>query len=114
MKLDLLATVALCGALSACASAPPQLEFSRTGASTSQIETDSKSCWDFALNSAEGRKAADMVNGGRLIGGGLIAAANMAAEKSANNNDAKKDLGNWSAHRDCMARKGYTSKMAGW
>lgn len=114
MKLDFAAALALCVALSACASAPPQLEFNRTGASASQKEADSKACWDFALRSPEGRKAADTVNGARLIGGGLIAAANMAAEKSAYNNDQKKDLGNWSAHRDCMAGKGYTSKMAGW
>ncbi len=102
-----------CIALSACATSPPQLEFSKAGVPQSQVEADAADCWNYALNSPAGRQNADMVNGSRILGGGVFAAANMAAEKSASNNDPKKDLGNWDSHKNCMTQKGYSVKLAG-
>lgn len=113
MKTGYLAITIMWAALSACASSPPQLEFSKVGVAQSQVQADSTACWDYALKSPAGRQNADTVNGSRILGGGIFAAANMAAEKSANNNDPRKDLGNWDTHKNCMIQKGYSVKLAG-
>jgi hypothetical protein len=98
--------------LVACGTAPPELAFSKPGVTDAQRDSDIHACWEYALNSPEGRKSADMVNGARIIGGGPIALVVMAAEKSANKGDPKKDMANWAAHSDCMAAKGYTQRLA--
>lgn len=98
--------------LAACGTAPAELAFSKPGGTDAQRDSDAEACWDYALNSPEGRKAADMVNGARLIGGGPLALAVKGVEDSANKGDPRKDLGNWSARNDCMAAKGYTQRLA--
>lgn len=81
--------------------------------SDSQRERDTAECWDYALNSSEGRAKANVVNGARIIGGGVFALAAMSAENSNNKGDPKKDLANWAAHADCLEGKGYRAERAG-
>jgi hypothetical protein len=89
------------------------VHFVKAGMSDGQLERDTAECWDYALNSPEGRAKANVVNGARIIGGGVVALASMAAEKDSNKGDPKKDLANWAAHADCLEARGYRAVAAG-
>lgn len=100
-------SISICLALAACSTAPPRLNFAKSGISPNQREQDSANCWKYAMESREGKDEANMVNGARVLGGGLFAVAMMASEE-----DPKKDMGNWSTHASCMQRKGYKPEVA--
>jgi hypothetical protein len=76
---------------------------------------DSAACWKQVLDTPEGQQQARSINDARavgaVLGGGVLAAAYLAANESADKPDPKKDHGNWLVHDGCMQRKGYRPRF---
>ncbi len=91
--------------LSACALS--DRTFIKAGVTDSQREQDIQACWDYTLNSEEGRQKADMIRLAQFVGGGPMALVVRSAYANANNNDIRKEAGNMGTHNGCMADRGY-------
>lgn len=99
----------VCLGLTACASGPTT--FTKADVSLQQRDADEAACWNYVLNTPEGRKHVENLQVARFIGGGVFSVAAQSAENSGNNNDPKKDSNNRLAHNDCMLGKGYKLQM---
>jgi hypothetical protein len=74
-----------------------------------QRDADEAACWNFVLNTSEGRKQVENLKLARFIGGGVFSLAAQSAENSGNT-DPKKDSNNELVHHDCMRGKGYQTQ----
>jgi len=99
----------LCLCLAACATGPNT--FSKADVSASQKESDEAACWNYVLNTPEGRKEVDALKVARFIGGGVISLAVQSAEDQSKGNDPKMDGNNKLVHQTCMQQKGYTTHI---
>lgn len=85
---------------------PPETNYVKAGIADAQRDSDVNACWEYVLNTPEGRQKADTVRTARLIGGGPLAL--MVDASSAN--DPKKEAANWLVHNDCIREKGYKNQ----
>jgi hypothetical protein len=102
----------VCLLTAGCASAPRKWQFAKVGVLESQRQSDSDACWDYVMNSPEGRQQVDLLKASRVIGGGVFALAMMGSEQRSRDYDVRKDPSYWPVHNDCMTRKGYAVSMA--
>ena len=99
----------VCLALAACASGPTT--FTKADVSLSQRDADDGACWNYVLNTPEGRKEVENLKLARFIGGGVISLAVQSAENSDTKDDPKKDSNNKLTHQACMQQKGYKAQL---
>ena len=89
-------------ALTGCA----KLEPVKPGVPLEQVNADKEACWDFVLNTPEGRRKVKIIHALRVVTGGPVTL--LMIDKD----NPREDSVNQAVFTDCMKDRGYTFRRA--